>query len=1192
MDTEPSSGAGPEEQLHEIICDYLRALEAGQRPDRAALLAAHPGLAGDLAEFFAAHDQLGAAAAPLRHAARAVAGGPSDGGPGGANGSPALADRPGAAEQPAGVPAELGRLGDFELVREVGRGGMGIVYEAVQISLRRRVALKVLPFAGALDPKQLQRFKNEAHAAAGLHHTNIVPVHFVDSERGVHYYAMQYIDGQTLAQLIAQLRRSAEGEPDDDRATTGPYGPAPLPPGVRAESPSSPARPRTRGRGVGGEGAGAPSPSPPTPPPGNGGEGKRQQQAADTVPQAGLATERSHRTPAHFRMVARLGIQAAEALQHAHDLGVVHRDVKPGNLLVDERGTLWVTDFGLAQVQSDTRLTQTGDLLGTLRYMSPEQALAQRVVIDHRTDIYSLGATLYELLTLRPVFAGGDRQELLRQITFEEPVPPRRLNKVIPAELETVLLKALEKNPHDRYATAQELADDLERFLKDEPVRAKRPTAAQRLRKWCRRHQAAVTAAAVSAVLLLLALMVGLAVGLAAVGRERDRAEEHAAIARAVNEFLQNDLLRQASSRAQADRNFTAEPNLTVRQALHRAAMRIGDRFRKRPLVEAAIRQAIGDAYRGVGEYALAIRHMKRALELRRENLGPDHELTLASMVNLAGICTRAGELNKALSLDEEILARHKATLGPDHPDTLASMSDLAVTLLHAGQWRKALALFEQVLVRREAMLGRDHRDTLGSVYNLAVAYQVVGRFDKAVALHEQALAGYKAKLGPDHPDTLDAMNSLAAAYKFAGQYPKAVALYEQAVAGCKARLGPDHPDTLATMGNLADLYRDAGLLGKAIPLLKKVAAKSNAKIGPNHSATFVSMSNLAHAYRLAGRLKESLRIFQEVLAREQATLGPDHLYTLGSLGDVAHAYQFLGRFGEAQALYEKALVKMKAHLAPDHLKTLQNMNWLAGLYSQTGQLTKAVGLYEQTFAKMKAKLGPDHPDTLASMSNLARAYLEAGHEHKALPLFEEALARMKAKLPADAPDTLTTMANLGKAYWDAGRERKGLALLERALARTEATLGHQNPATVARMNMLAWLLATSEDPRFCNAARAVQLAGEATRRSPRMGSLWNTLGVARYRAGDWKGALDALDRSMRPGKGGRSEDWLFAAMAHWQLGDKEQAHKSYDQAVRWMEKHRPKDKELRRFRAEAAALLGVKESLPTAGKEGPTGKN
>ncbi len=344
---------------------------------------------------------------------------------------------------------QVGTLGDFRILREVGRGGMGIVYEAEQISLGRRVALKVLPFAATMDPRHLQRFHNEARAAAGLHHTNIVPVYGVGCERGVHYYAMQFIEGRTLADFIAQQR-------------TGSPLRVPTVPEVEADA------------------------------------------SAPTVPPAAQATSAAPRDAAYFRRVAEWGIQAAEALDCAHALGIVHRDVKPANLMVDVGGRLWVTDFGLAQVQSDARLTRSGDLLGTLRYMSPEQALAKHVVLDHRTDVYSLGATLYELLTLEPVFTGTDRQELLRQIAFEEPKRPRRLHRTIPAELETIVLKALERNPADRYATAQEVANDLRNVVEDRPIRAKRPSLLHRLGRWRRRHKPLVWSVAVLMFVVLL----------------------------------------------------------------------------------------------------------------------------------------------------------------------------------------------------------------------------------------------------------------------------------------------------------------------------------------------------------------------------------------------------------------------------------------------------------------------------------------------------------------------------------------------------------------------------------------------------------------------------------------------------------------------------------------------------------------
>jgi serine/threonine protein kinase/WD40 repeat protein len=437
-----------------------------------------------------------------------------------------------------------GQLGDYRIIREIGRGGMGVVYEADQISLGRRVALKVLPFAAALDQKQLQRFKNEAQAAAQLHHTNIVPVHAVGCERGVQYYAMQFIEGRTIAEVIEELR-SVEGRGASDESQNGGKVIGDQVIGDRFAATASlecrsPNTDSSESRRVGDR-------SPVT----------DYRSPSSTPPAATLSTEGSSRSPGFFRTVAGLGVQAAQALEYAHTEGVVHRDIKPSNLILDTSGRVWVTDFGLARNDNDRGLTMTGDLVGTLRYMSPEQAMAKRVVLDHRTDIYSLGVTLYELLTLEPAVTGSDRQELLRQIAFEEPKPPRRLNKSIPAELETIVLKAMEKNPAERYSTAQELADDLDRYLKDEPIWARRVSQVERLWRLCRRNRL-VTGLTASVVLLVAVVGVGLAVA-NLLRTERNRAivnEERAKKAEGVTQ----DLL---------DRSLNAEREVQIRS--HRA---------------------------------------------------------------------------------------------------------------------------------------------------------------------------------------------------------------------------------------------------------------------------------------------------------------------------------------------------------------------------------------------------------------------------------------------------------------------------------------------------------------------------------------------------------------------------------------------------------------------------------------------
>ncbi len=347
------------------------------------------------------------------------------------------------------------QLGEYRILRELGRGGMGVVYEAEQVPLGRRVALKVLPFAAAIDPKQRQRFQIEAQAAAQLHHPHIVPVFGVGCAHGIHYYAMQFVDGRSLAAIIAELRASRESRTEQDRA--------------------------------------------------------------------------------YCLNVARLGAEAADALEHAHGLGILHRDIKPANLLIDPDGALWVTDFGLARFPSDLSLTHTGDLVGTLRYMSPEQAQARGGVVDQRTDIYALGVTLYELLTLQPAFAGQDHQELLRQIALDEPVSPRRLNPAVPRDLETIILKAIAKDPSSRYTSAEELAADLRRFMDDQPILARRPGVLERTLRWAHRHRDLV---ATAAAILVVAMIIGTATTWAQVKKTEAEVKKTAEALRRKDAFI------------------------------------------------------------------------------------------------------------------------------------------------------------------------------------------------------------------------------------------------------------------------------------------------------------------------------------------------------------------------------------------------------------------------------------------------------------------------------------------------------------------------------------------------------------------------------------------------------------------------------------------------------------------------------
>ena len=347
---------------------------------------------------------------------------------------------------------KLDRLGDYRILREIGRGGMGIVYEAEQEALGRHVALKVLPKNAMLDPHQLERFHREARAAARLHHTNIVPVFGVGEHDGLHYHVMQFIQGLGLDEVLVEVVRLRDEKQSSTRANVEQLSSivsSSLNSLINCDNGSE-----LKGAGDSSSGIHLPG------------------QNANTTESGG----------AYWNSVARIGVQVAEALAYANSQGVLHRDIKPSNLLLDTAGTVWVTDFGLAKTSDSDDLTHTGDIVGTLRYMAPERFEGQS---DLRCDIYSLGITLYELLTLRHPFAESDRHKLVRQISQDEPPRPRSLDRTLPRDLETIVLKSIAKQPTDRYQSADLFAADLRRFIEDRPIKARRIGRAEWLWRWC-----------------------------------------------------------------------------------------------------------------------------------------------------------------------------------------------------------------------------------------------------------------------------------------------------------------------------------------------------------------------------------------------------------------------------------------------------------------------------------------------------------------------------------------------------------------------------------------------------------------------------------------------------------------------------------------------------------------------------------
>jgi tetratricopeptide (TPR) repeat protein/predicted Ser/Thr protein kinase len=926
-------GEGLESLVARVADEFRERQGRGERPDPEEYAARHPEAAGLLRGVLASLKILDETAS------------------GGAV--------PAAPEFPAG-----GVLGDFRLERVVGRGGMGVVFEAEQISLGRRVALKVLPSAGLLDPRQLRRFQNEARAAAYLHHTNIVPVYAVGCERGVHFYAMQFIDGHNLADLLRLLcRPPADTLPAAPRPAeagrTGPY----------EDSPEEPAAPDAA--------TGLPA-------------------ARDTLFSTGAGRGRDY-----FRRVAELAAQAADALDHAHQLGIVHRDVKPGNLMVDAAGRLWVTDFGLAQFKHvDASLTQTGDLVGTLRYMSPEQALAKRVVVDHRTDVYSLGATLYELLALRPAFGGRDRQELMRQIAFEDPKPPRRVDRRVPRELETVALKAMEKRPEDRYATAQELADDLRRWLDDRPIRARRPSWAQAAARWARRHR--VMVGAVAAVLLAVAAVLGANTYWWAQRRAGAEAAAREALGEAERLGGQQrwpEALSAARRAAGVLAGVGADPALLRQAEKLERDMEMVRRLEEARLDAAALKNSGFDLQAGCAAYAGAFAwygldvdgtdpqetaarvrsspirdQLVAALEdwaWQRKDLKAGGWERLVAVARAADPDPWRDRLRDALEGKRSLSAEDLADPAPGQ-----ELTPVAAPLLFELTLETAAAERAAVLLGR---IRQRHPDDFwaNEALGLCLARLPAPRLEEAVRFFSIAVA-----LRPQSPG---AHNNLGLALKDKGLLDEAAAEYREAL-----RLTP----------GFAFAHNNLGVALRAKGLLDEAAAeyREAIRLKPDFA---VAHSNLGNALHDEGRLDEAVAAHREAIR-----LQPGYAAAHYNLGKVLYDK---GRLDEAAAEYREA-IRLKPDFAFAH-------NDLGNALYDKGRLDEAVAEYREAIRV--------EPGSACDHYNLGNALYGKGRLDEAAAELREAIRRQ--------PDFALARCNLGAVLLDKGVYRQAAEELRRA---------------------------------------------------------------------------------------------------------------------------------------------------------------
>jgi tetratricopeptide (TPR) repeat protein len=800
-------------------------------------------------------------------------------------------------------------IGRYRILRLLGEGGMGVVYEAEQEQPRRTVALKLIKAAFA-GPELLRRFEQEWQALGRLQHPGIAQIYEAGTADGVFgpnpYFAMELIHGASLVEY----------------------------------------------------------------------------------------TDAHHLT---MRQRLELMSRVCEAVHHAHQRGVIHRDLKPGNILVDESGQPKILDFGIARATSPDAQplehTDSGQLLGTLAYMSPELVLADPLEVDARSDVYALGVILFELLSGRlPYRINSQRHEAVRTIREEDATRLSLVSRTYRGDVETIVSKALEKDKARRYSSAAELGSDIRRYLSDEPIVARGPSATYLLRKFVRRHKALV--GGVSGVFAVLIA------GIVASTWEAARARRAEQTAEAISNFLRNDLLAQASATVQARPDSKPDPDLKVRTALDRAAKRITGKFEMQPLVESAIRETVASAYKELGLYPDAQPQLERALELRRRALGNDHTVTLSTMHALAELYRLQGKYARAEPLFNKVLELQRHLLGGEHRDTLSTMNDLALLYLYQGKYAQAEPLFTEVLQGRRSLQGEEHPETLTSMNDLAVLYRRQARYPEAEVLLTRVMEGRRRVQGEDHPDTLTSMNNLAVVYRHRGKYAQAELLLTRVVQGRRRVQGQDHLETLASMNNLAQVYRDQGRYTVAEPLFTKVLEVQRRLQGEEHPSTLVIMNNLAVLYGCQGKYAQAEPLFTKVLDLQRRVLGQEHPDTQNSVYNLALMYLAEGRDTQAEPLFTQGLEIRRRILGPADPDTTNVLASLGEVRLHQQRYAEAEALLSEAW-KAQTKTTPEAWQQFVTQSMLGASLAAQGRFTEAEPLlmagYDGLMARKEA---------------------------------------------------------------------------------------------------------------------------------------------------------------------------------------------------
>ena len=879
------------------------------------------------------------------------------------------------------------QIGGYRIVRRLGEGGMGTVYEAEQDRPRRTVALKVIK-QGASTPNLIRRFEHESQVLGRLQHSCIAQIYEVgtaDLGGGPQpYFAMELVRGLPLIEFTKTNNLS--------------------------------------------------------------------------IPQR-LA----------------LFVKIGTAVHHAHQKGIIHRDLKPENILVTAEAMPKVLDFGVARVtdadvQVATRETEVGQIIGTISYMSPEQAAGTSDEIDIRSDVHSLGVILFELLTghLPYEVEGKMLHEAVRALREDAPIRPSSFDASFRGDLDAIVSKALEKERERRYQSAFDFMADVERYLDNQPITARPPSAAYQFRKYAQRHKG-VFAASITACVLLILGVIGTSFGLwKAKLRERE-----AVLAKNVSEAAQRDA---ESARDEADVVTTylasmlasADPNnlgrdVLVRDVLDEASHSIEEQFGKNPLVAARLQEVIGVSYFALGSYALAEPLHSAAAAIRARELGTQHPLTLTSRNNLAKTLVAMGKFKAAGDMHRRNYEMTRRILGEEHAQTLRSLNNLAVALVQQGKHVEAETLHREALEIRRRLLGEDHLLTMDSIENLAVALVRLGRhaeaeklFRKALGIRRRVLGEEHTKtlstmnylggvldelgrsaeaeelidtslqisrrvLGEDHFHTLDSLNDWATVQYRKGRYARAEKLYRQALETQQHVLGEEHPSTLNTLNNLTNAVQSQGRYAEAEKMYRSTLEIRRRTLGEEHSDTLLSMHNLAVTHIQLGQYTEAEKLERRAVDGRSRTLGEEHPLTLNSMHNLASTLRYQGRYTEAHTLFQQSLQARRRILGDDHPQTLQSIINLADTLALQNKITEAETLYASAVEGTRRVMGKQHPDHGIAILGLAEVLLKKGETNRARELIDDTLAIFVALDLEDHPYVINTRSAMGECLTDLG---------------------------------------------------------------------------------------------------------------------------------------------------------------------------